>query len=262
VSPGPYGRLAGRQQLRPTSQSNGGLSVPVAATFPPFNPLERITWAAAFWASDPLWANPGDGSRVSEWRDGSGNGRNVSQATAGNRPLYVANHPQLNNQPAIEFLNTRPDRLTSSSFTAVAQPNTWVAVFRFTGATDTNEQMRLVDNNGIGASRQLMGGRNSTEYVGNAGSPGVLTRAPNTEPSVMVWYANGASSWVQVNGQRSGSVNSGANGVTGVGIGSDGGVSRLTASVAFIGLYSGDLTNDAQWTAFSTWAIHTYAIKG
>ncbi len=261
MSPAPYGRLPGRQQLRPTSQSNVGLSVPVAATFPPFNPLQRMSWAAAFWASDPLWANPGDGSRVSEWRDGSGNGRNVSQATAGNQPRYVANHPQLNNQPAIEFLNTRPDRLTSSSFTAVAQPNTWVAVFRFTGA-NTNEQMRLVDNNGIGASRQLMGGRNATEYVGNAGLAGVLTRSPNTEPSIMAWYANGASSFVEVNRQRSGAVSSGTSGVSGVGIGSDGSSSRLTAAVAFVGLYSGDVTNDAHWTAFLTWATNTYAING
>jgi hypothetical protein len=91
---------------------------------------------------------------------------------------------------------------------------------------------------------------------------GVLTRSPNTEPSIMAWYANGASSFVEVNRQRSGAVSSGTSGVSGVGIGSDGSSSRLTAAVAFVGLYSGDVTNDAHWTAFLTWATNTYAING
>jgi hypothetical protein len=246
-------------------QREGGLSgarvaVPTAVAFPPFNPLRDINWEAAFWASDPLWANPADGNKVSSWRDGSGNGRDTSQATDANRPTYKANHPEFNNKAAIEFLNSGAHRLTSSTF-SVSQPNTWVAIVRFTGSTTNNEHMRIIDNSGIGASRQLMGGRNSTEFVGNAGSAGVLTRSPNNEPSLMVWLANGSSSWVEVNGQRSANVNSGTTGVSGVGIGSDGGTSRLTGAVAFVGLHSGNVTTHRNWEAFTRWASTLYAIK-
>ena len=261
MSPSPLTRLPGRPLRRNTAETSAGLSVPTTSIFPPFNPFQAITWEAAFWASDPLWANPGDGNKVSSWRDGSPNGRDLSQTTDARRPIYKANHPELNNQAAVEFLNADAHRLVSGTFT-VNQPNSWVAIFRFTGVTNNNEFMRIIDNNGLGGGRQLFGGRNATEFVGNAGLAGVLGRAPNNEPSIGAWYANGSSSFVEVNRQRSGNVNSGTNGVGSIGVGSDGGLSRLSGAVAFIGLYSGDVTADRQWPAFMAWATATYAIKG
>jgi hypothetical protein len=69
VSPAPYGRLPGRQQLRPTSQSNVGLSVPIATTYPAFITAGLITLVDA---ANPL-SYPGTGTT---WFDLSGNNRN------------------------------------------------------------------------------------------------------------------------------------------------------------------------------------------
>lgn len=261
MSPSPLTRLPGGPLRRNTAQVNAGLSVPTTSVFPPFNPFQAITWQAAFWASDPLWANPGDGNKVSSWRDGSGNARDLSQGTDARRPVYKANHPQLNNQAAVEFLNADAHRLVSGTFT-VNQPNSWVVIFRFTGVTNNNEFMRLVDNFNVGGGRQLFGGLNATTFVGNAGSSGQYVRAPDNEPSVGLFYANGSSSWIEVNRVRSGNLASGANNVGSIGVGSDGANSKLSGAVAFLGLYSGDVTTDRQWLAFMAWATSTYAIKG
>ena len=261
MSPSPLTRLPGKPLRRNTAQVNAGLSVPTTSVFPPFNPLQAITWEAAYWASDPLWANPGDGNKVSSWRDGSGKARNLSEGTDARRPVYKANHPDLNNQAAVEFTKADVHRLVSGTFT-VSQPNTWVVVFRFTGVTNNNDFMRLVDNNGVGGGRQLIGGWTSTQFVAFAGSVVTFNRAPDNDPSVVLFYASGSSSWIEVNRVRSGNLAAGANNVGSIRVGSDGVNAHLSAAVAFVGLYSGDVTTDRQWLAFMAWATSTYAIKG
>jgi hypothetical protein len=64
--------------------SNAPSATPVLG----YNPLTSITWAAAYWAADPSWTFPGDGSQVSSWRDGSGNSRTLTQpVTSARNPL-------------------------------------------------------------------------------------------------------------------------------------------------------------------------------
>ncbi|MFM5961228.1 MAG: hypothetical protein ACKOQ2_29440, partial [Dolichospermum sp.] len=67
--------------------------------------LGKKLWTPA-QISTALWLDAADastiilnGSTVSQWRDKSGNGRHVSQATAANQPLFVTN--QLNGLPVI-----------------------------------------------------------------------------------------------------------------------------------------------------------------
>jgi hypothetical protein len=167
----------------------------------------------------------------------------------------------LNNQAAVEFVKADINRLVSATFT-VSQPNSWVTISRFTDAVNNNEFMRIVDNNGVGGGRQLFGGFNSTQWVGLAGSVVTFNRAPDNAPTIGVFYVNGATSWIEINRVRSGNLSPGNSGVGSIGIGSDGGSSHLSAAVAFVGLYSGDLTTDVQWPTFLTWATNTYVIKG
>lgn len=44
-----------------------------------------------------------DGEAVAGWKDQSGTGYHATQSTAGNRPVYQANVPALNNKPAVKF---------------------------------------------------------------------------------------------------------------------------------------------------------------
>ena len=71
--------------------------------------LGRKLWTpAALGSSLALWLDADDvstitlnGSNVSQWNDKSGNGRNVSQATAANQPTYTPSG--LNGRPAVVF---------------------------------------------------------------------------------------------------------------------------------------------------------------
>lgn len=86
-----------------------------------------------------------DGSnRVSQWDDLSGLGRHVVQATAADKPLWVAN--QLNGLPVIRFAAANTELLQSSAFTAETQPNTIFVVCKGASAT----AQTFVD--GLGAS--------------------------------------------------------------------------------------------------------------
>lgn len=70
-----------------------------------------------------LWLDAADantitlnGSTVSQWNDKSGNGRNATQATASNQPVYVGS--AINNLPAITFdgVNDRLEVSNESAF--------------------------------------------------------------------------------------------------------------------------------------------------
>ena len=87
--------------------------------------LERITGefeSSAEWTpaqiSTALWLDAADSSTitlnsttVSQWNDKSGNGRNFSQATAGNQPVYSTS--ALNGKNVINFVST--DSLTRAA---------------------------------------------------------------------------------------------------------------------------------------------------
>jgi hypothetical protein len=73
---------------------------------------KEFTWNESVWnpsmISTALWLDAADASTVttvsgavSQWNDKSGNGRNVAQATADNRPAFTAN--AINGRPALDF---------------------------------------------------------------------------------------------------------------------------------------------------------------
>lgn len=94
-------------------------------------------WTPALLGSAlALWLDAADeasitlnGSNVSQWRDRSGNGRNVAQSTASSQPQYEATG--LNGKPA---LNSLTSRFLASGATALLRnvnSATFVAVSRF-----------------------------------------------------------------------------------------------------------------------------------
>jgi hypothetical protein len=67
------------------------------------------------WLRSDMGITKDISNRVSEWKDSSGNGRHVSQATGGKQPLYSDNY--INGNPALYFDASRIDTLVSSSYT-------------------------------------------------------------------------------------------------------------------------------------------------
>lgn len=117
-----------------------------------------IAWHSAFHADDLALA---DGAAVSSWADGSGNGRDLSQATASAQPTYRASHVALNNKPAVE--GDGSDVLSSTAtFTTLNVPYTVVVIGHatvinsaetFAAGTDTafNHTTAQVAVNGSGS---------------------------------------------------------------------------------------------------------------
>jgi hypothetical protein len=74
-------------------------SLPDNHPYHDFPPMTAQPWTPAFLGSSlAIWLDASDastitlnGSTVSQWRDRSGNGRTVTQATAANQPTYIAN---------------------------------------------------------------------------------------------------------------------------------------------------------------------------
>ncbi len=99
---------------------------------PAFDDPLSIDWHAAFWAEDPNWTDPGDGNAVSQWDDGSGNGRHATQGTGTKQPIYRASVAALNNKPAVEF-DGSDDALQTSGFGTLSQPNDVVIVALWRG---------------------------------------------------------------------------------------------------------------------------------
>lgn len=87
---------------------------------------------AAWFQGDTLSAGA-----VATWPDVSGNSRNATQATAGNRPVATAN--VLNGRTVVRFTRASAHYLQTSTFTTLPQPNTIFVVGRFANTTAQNE---------------------------------------------------------------------------------------------------------------------------
>lgn len=87
-------------------------------------------WQAAFDASDPLWANPGDGNAVSSWRDASGHGFHATQATGTKQPIYRAASAGMNGKPVVSFDGV-DDFLQTVAWPFIGQPNEIIVIGRF-----------------------------------------------------------------------------------------------------------------------------------
>ena len=83
-----------------------------------------------------------DGQTVDKWVDATGNGHDVTQATAGNRPLFQA--AQQNGLPGVQFVSS--DFLTKGSAVLTAAPMTVYAVAE-TSSIDTFQGIVTLVNN-------------------------------------------------------------------------------------------------------------------
>lgn len=89
------------------------------------NSTNNVLWLdptfGVFSDAGSTLANNND--NVQQWNDRSGNGRNATQGTVGNRPNYITN--ALNGNPVIRFSSTALDRLVSTGLTTGNSASVW-----------------------------------------------------------------------------------------------------------------------------------------
>lgn len=211
-----------------------------------------ISWYAAYWASDPLWSNPGDGNKVSSWRDLSGSGLDVTQGGAdSSKPTYRASYASLNNQPAVEF-TTGSDYLSVTLGTPKAQPLTVVGIVR---QSDTTGNRYFMQNQfGLFA----LGSRRSTTPAIYAGGFVNSSVSSDTNAHLMYGYFNGASSYIVVDSTKS-TGNPGTNDISGS-LRLSNSTNGMVGGVAFVGVYVGDIEANANWAAFKAGITATYGV--
>lgn len=238
---------------------------------PTFDPLTAITWDVVYWANDPSWTNPGDGNAVSSWRDASGNGRDLAQATAGNKPTFRSAVANLNNRSALQFVRdtgTSGDFLSESSGWTRAQPFTVVAIISaLTDPNDGSDVWRVFGSNsnqvqlgkGYPATNEVVLYAAGADFRGT--SP--ATTADLTSANLFTWFLNGASSAVGKNGTV-GTVTAtpGTQGIataTFINIRGDT-WQPADQKLAFFAVYNGDFTANGQYANFKSWVASYYGL--
>ncbi len=180
-----------------------------------------------------------DGQTVRQFNDQSGNGNHASQATAGNRPLWIA--AGQNGLPVLRFDGI--DDYLDTALSAVSQPYTLFIVGKATNI-GTNAA-RFVDANSV--NRALFGVKATTGLTQQfAGS--LLEGAGNRSGAFHQWTAlyNGASSLSRMDGASEiATANAGTNSWATLRIGADNvpaASSQLNGDICEIILYPSDQT--------------------
>jgi len=150
----------------------------------------RITsgWNPSQLGADlALWLDAADadtitlnGSDVSQWDDKSGNGRNVSQATAAQQPTFVSNG--LNGKPTISFDGTNDILLNQNAGSVGVTNISMFMVTRYVAGVGSNDiPMGIGQTNQTGAVRVFYraSGGNTQGFAGWARD--VLTSSLSTD---------------------------------------------------------------------------------
>ena len=138
------------------------------------------------------------GDPVSQWNDLSGNGRNLTQATSGSRPDYVASGSPFSGQPYISCDGT-DDRIgTAAAFTSETQPYHVFMVAHIVTYGADDYLAHINDDAGGGIARILMTTSSAQIYQGAATATNAVD--PETGNDFLLnSFFSGASSYQKLN---------------------------------------------------------------
>ena len=225
-----------------------------------FETLPGFQWSqlpgCKLWCRGDLGVTTVSGA-VSQINDNSGNGSNMTQASAPARPTYTAQSSGYNNRPLLGLVAASASAL-GATIASLAQPFTVVCVGQF-AANSTIMQATSSVITGLYTD----GSGNLSLYAGSApGGTGVVT-----SKSVFAAVFNGASSKSYVNNSQTptATVNPGAGGLTasggGILFGSGNLGGNATGDLAEWAIFSGALTS-AQLQSLFLASAFTYGITG
>lgn len=225
---------------------------PVAGGFDPLS----IAWHSAYWAEDPGWTNPGDGSGVTTWDDATTNGRDLTQATGTKRPLYRASVAALGGRPALEFDGTDDFLQTASAFTVTSGTLTKVIVYQLRSHPGGNRHIWSAMDSGTNrADVYKTGGHN---VYGSAAAGGSINFGGGTRDfgAHLEIDTFGTSGKIEIDGV-SVATGSGTAALATHCLGGYIGIENAAVSIAFAGLYVGSLTSTEK-TNLLAWAQSHY----
>lgn len=221
-----------------------------------FHPLS-IVWHSVWWAGDPGWSHPSDGSLVSSWHDATGNGHDASQGTGGNQPTYRASSASFNNKPAVDF--TAGSRyLSVGAFTTLGSgPSAFSVVSVVKAGTTANNFYFSGCPTGPAGAIGVQSTPAWRLFNGSAVSAGTADTSPHFYSAIF----NGASTKLIVGSTTYNPGSAGTstvasyqlNGYTGAATGTDG-------LIAFLGLYDGDITAHVRWNDLKIWISNMYSV--
>lgn len=175
---------------------------------------------------------------VYTWRDESGNGNDMVQATEGSRPDVDLINPAFGNHTTLHFDGT--NAMVAAWGETITQPFTvfWVAS---SDANDTNDRT-FIDGNATGARHTVRVQTDGSLLMWANGS-NLTGGAPSTTPHYYTALFNGASSTLHMDGTLIDTVDVGAHSSTGLTIGRkwDSGLD-LVGDFAELLFYDGDKT--------------------
>lgn len=138
-----------------------------------------------FWVKADTGITKDGGDLVSGWDDQSDSGWHLAQATATNKPLYVANI--INGHPVVRFDGS--DNYIFNNSPSIAQPNTTFIVGKFIVADATNDYLLS------GGSNCAILNISGSKFATNAGTE-LAGAAANTNNHIWTIVHNGASSHI------------------------------------------------------------------
>jgi hypothetical protein len=219
------------------------LSIIAASRRRVFNPLSL---APAFWldASDSSrlfdattgGSLPANGVGVARWEDKSGNGRHVTQATSGFRPLRRV---AIQNGLDVVRFDSSDDLLDSAAFT-VAQPFTVFAVFQAAAATGVKQVVTRVDP--LNLSVPVVHRAAASNTSGTNMGTGFFPLTVDTGWQIFQTATNGANTQIRRNGGAAATGNAGTTSILQVRIGNTtGGADGLNGDIGEILIIPGIL---------------------
>lgn len=143
-----------------------------------FNP-KSISGLTGWWDSQDTSTITLNGTTVSEWRDKSGNGYHMAQATAANQPLYAAS--VFGTKTALRFSNVAAQNLSTN------------AIYMDVIGDDTNKRLTI-----LGVCKFVTGTNNTQKTPGALGSATALGFFHNLS-NIAYWDA-GPESTARVSG--------------------------------------------------------------
>jgi hypothetical protein len=208
----------------------------------PTNPLlfSSLIPGLVLW----LWAGNSNsvilnGSTVAQWNDLSGNNNNVSQATVGRQPTYVASSAAYNNQPVLSFTGATPTFLTCTLGAQIAQPFTAYGVWE----SDNTSNVVCLNSASPATTPLGSGAAGTQQFYAFAGTSLNSVGAASNKPSVVCSVLNTTTSAIYVNDSQNasntGTVNT-SNLGTSIGIGAISSANNgMTGKVGSVMLYTG-----------------------
>lgn len=229
-----------------------------------FDPETSITWHSLFWAEGTDFVAQGysDAGAVGTWPNETSE-VDATQSNEPKKPLYEASVTALNNQPAVTFDGTA-DTLGTGVFTggAISQPVTIVVVGENHDAG--TERRYVYDGGTVNEKRMLLAKGQVSDYWSIwAGTwvDSTTAAAAAAFGSVALYKATPAT--LTVDGTAIASGDEGDFPLDGIQIGASFAttVDFWDGSIAFLGIYEGDITSDGNWSAFQSWVSTHYGVS-